>query len=217
MTGGWEKQNYHNYCHGSIIAGEIFYFQPIPTNNTAMLYYNWLQILFWRSIIFCRAEPTCLLMWHCCVLTTNTCQLTSWCWQSHHNISRTSCTHQCQRHLTRSQSLSSDYQGRKYKCREVDIIQKWDRLFVFIWNSTNVVLRVPFILGTNELLDTFLCPFEVYIFVGHVRSWDIYIYFHWLGTDQWIIQKYLTFIYTQKLDFNSVEDIWDTLRFDVLQ
>ena len=33
------------------------------------------------------------------------------------------------------------------------------------------------------------------------------------GVDQWIMQKYLTFIYTEKLEFNSVDDVWDTLRF----
>ena len=32
------------------------------------------------------------------------------------------------------------------------------------------------------------------------------------GFDHWIIQKYLCYVYTSKIEFNSFEDIWETLR-----
>ena len=33
--------------------------------------------------------------------------------------------------------------------------------------------------------------------------------------DQWVMQKYLCFVYTRKIEFTSVDDMWETLRQDV--
>ena len=30
--------------------------------------------------------------------------------------------------------------------------------------------------------------------------------------DQWVMQKYLCFVYTRKIEFTSVDDMWETLR-----
>ena len=32
------------------------------------------------------------------------------------------------------------------------------------------------------------------------------------GVDSWTLQKYLCFIYTNKIEFTSLDDIWETLR-----
>ena len=36
------------------------------------------------------------------------------------------------------------------------------------------------------------------------------------GVDHWTLQKYLCFIYTSKIEFTSLDDIWETLRSEII-